>query len=152
VHARTAGRRAEENVDMRIEGPGRPAAPSAKPAARRAGAAFALADPAGDPAAETQAAPEAAAPEAAAPVQLSTALPPPEPPGEPDDRAAARQGAALLDAMAGLQQALIGGDQETARACLATRAESPAGAADPRLDSVLKAVAQRAAVELARRQ
>jgi hypothetical protein len=130
---------------MRIEGPGRTLAPSGKPTARRAGAGFAVAETPDEPGAAA-----AAHAEAAPPLAGIGPLVPPDGTAEVNDREAARQGAALLDAMAGLQKALIDGDSAQARARLAGLAQQGLSAADPALDRVLQAVAQRAAVELAR--
>ncbi len=66
------------------------------------------------------------------------------------DRAAARQGRALLGALAGLQLAALGKGGVQARETLADLARALPQAADPKLDEVLRAIAQRAAIELAR--
>jgi hypothetical protein len=66
------------------------------------------------------------------------------------DREAAAQGGAMLDALAGLQRALLEGDNVAAGATLATLARSLPSAADPALNAVLQSVAVRAAVERAR--
>ncbi len=66
------------------------------------------------------------------------------------DRAAAGQGRALLGALAGLQLAGLGKGGVQARQTLADLARALPQAADPRLDEVLRAIAQRAAIELAR--
>ena len=57
---------------------------------------------------------------------------------------------ALLRALAGLQLASLGTGEACARDALAALAQDLPSAGDPRLDAVLKAIAQRAAVELAR--
>jgi len=68
------------------------------------------------------------------------------------DRAAREHGAATLDALATLHLALLGGaDSAESLARLEQLATLPT-AADPRLDAVLRAIATRAAVELARRR
>lgn len=68
------------------------------------------------------------------------------------DRAARRQGEALLDELAELQRALLGGVADPAAlARLALLARLPR-AADPRLDAILRALACRAGVEIARRR
>ncbi len=66
------------------------------------------------------------------------------------DMRAAGQGRALLGALAGLQLAALGGGGAQVRQTLADLARALPQAADPRLDEVLRAIAQRAAVELAR--
>ncbi len=65
-------------------------------------------------------------------------------------RAAVGQGRALLGALAGLQIAALGGDGVQARQTLADLARALPESADPGLDAVLRAIAQRAAIELAR--
>jgi hypothetical protein len=130
---------------MRIEGSERPLPASGKSAVRKPGANFTVAEPLEEAGAEA-----AEAAEAAAPLAVIGTLTPPDDTGDVTDREAAQQGAALLDAMAGLQQALIDGDPRVARARLAGLAQQTLSAADPRLDQLLQAVAQRAAVELAR--
>jgi hypothetical protein len=130
---------------MRIEGPERPLAPASKSPAKRAGSVFSVAEPPGEPGAAA-----ASSSESAAPIGVIGTLPAPDEPGDSADRDAARRGAALLDAVTGLQQALIGGDPLAARDRLAALARQNLGAADPGLHLVLQAVAQRAAVELAR--
>ena len=67
-----------------------------------------------------------------------------------DDAAAAGQGRALLGALAGLQLAALGGGGVAARRTLADLARALPQATDPGLDAVLRAIAQRAAIELAR--
>ena len=66
------------------------------------------------------------------------------------DETAAGQGRALLGALAGLQLAALGDGGVQARRTLADLARALPQAADPRLDEVLRAIAQRAAIELAR--
>jgi hypothetical protein len=75
----------------------------------------------------------------------------------PTDAQAANQGRAVLDALAGLQRAALAGSGEVgegasgaARAALAALAADLPRVADPGLDGVLRAIGQRAAVELAR--
>ena len=75
--------------------------------------------------------------------------------GEPqplpaDDAAASRQGSELLQAMAGLQRALLDGTGQAAQQSLADLARTLPKSADPALNAVLQAIAQRAAVERAR--
>jgi hypothetical protein len=67
------------------------------------------------------------------------------------DRAAAGHGNALLGAMRGLQLALLGGSTGQGPDALAQLADTLPQAADPALDAVLRAIAQRAAIERARR-
>ncbi len=66
------------------------------------------------------------------------------------DHAAARHGETLLGALRGLQLAMLGG--AGAEHDLARLADGLPHATDPGLDSVLRAIAQRAAVERARRE
>ena len=67
------------------------------------------------------------------------------------DSQAAGHGRALLGALAGLQLAAVsGGGGAQVRQTLADLARALPQAADPRLDEVLRAIAQRAAIELAR--
>ena len=69
------------------------------------------------------------------------------------DREARRHGRALLQALAGLQRAALQGDGDQARAALATLAETARDepeADDPVLRLILREIAVRAAVELAR--
>ncbi len=66
------------------------------------------------------------------------------------DKAAARQGRALLGALAGLQLAVLGKGGVEAHQTLADLARALPQAADPGLADVLRAIAQRAAIELAR--
>ncbi len=66
------------------------------------------------------------------------------------DRQARTQGEAMLDELGGMQLALLGGAAPEAGR-LAALAKRQAGAADPGLDAVLRAVRLRAAVEIARR-
>ncbi len=66
------------------------------------------------------------------------------------DAAAKRHGEALLHALAGLQRAVLGAGGGVGGGALAALAQDLPRAADPRLDAVLQAIAQRAAVELAR--
>ena len=71
---------------------------------------------------------------------------------EQRDRAARRRGEAALEALARLHLALLGGaESPEALARLEQLATLP-GAADPRLDAILRAIGTRAAVELARRR
>ncbi len=74
---------------------------------------------------------------------------------ETRDREARRHGGAMLRALGGLQLAMLGGDGAQALRTLSELAGSElAGgapsAADPGLDQVVRAIAQRAAIELAR--
>jgi hypothetical protein len=66
------------------------------------------------------------------------------------DRAARRHGRAMLEALAGLQVAVLAGEQDTARATLADLATAAPEAADPVLRLILNEINIRAAVELAR--
>ena len=133
---------------MRIDQAGVPETVLPGPRARRRQPGFAV--PGDGESAET-AEPARTAP--AAPVTMPSL---PEPTGTPaaflDDGAAATQGAAVLSAMTGLQLAALGGGGEAARQHLAALAKTLPAAADPALDSVLQAIAQRAAVELARQE
>jgi hypothetical protein len=70
------------------------------------------------------------------------------------DRNARRHGKALLEALAELQRALLGGgggEEGPALQRLAALAAAPADAANPALAGVLRALSLRAQVELARR-
>jgi hypothetical protein len=67
------------------------------------------------------------------------------------DRSAARQGEGALEAMRGLQLAMLGGDG-AGQAAFATLPAHLPHAADPALHAVLQAIAQRAAIERARRE
>jgi len=69
----------------------------------------------------------------------------------PGDRAARRRGRDILAALAALQRGLLDGDSGEALPALARLARDLPPAADPGLDAVLRAVALRARVELARR-
>ena len=69
------------------------------------------------------------------------------------DREARRHGRALLQALAGLQRAALAGEDGQAQAALATLANTvrdPHEADDPVLRLILREIAVRAAVELAR--
>jgi hypothetical protein len=66
------------------------------------------------------------------------------------DQQAGRHGRAMLGALAGLQLAGLGGDTVAARRTLADLARALPAGASPGLDAILQAIAQRAAVELAR--
>ncbi len=66
------------------------------------------------------------------------------------DQHAKHHGEATLRALASAQAALLGGSPDAARQSLAALADNPPVAADPRLNAVLRAIAVRAAVELAR--
>jgi hypothetical protein len=66
------------------------------------------------------------------------------------DQAAGHHGRALLKALAGLQAATLGGEPGSARDALAELVLGLPEAADVGLNEVLKAIAQRAPVELAR--
>jgi hypothetical protein len=67
------------------------------------------------------------------------------------DREAAKQGSAMLGAMRDLQLALLGGSAGQGQDMLAKLADTLPQAVDPALDAVLRAIAQRAAIERARR-
>jgi len=132
---------------MRIDQPGNTAA-SAGPARKR-GTHPNFAIP-----------PEQAAPAEAEQAQTTAPTQPPALPSRAatgefvpdaaDDRAAAAHGDSVLNAMAGLQHALLQGDTTDAGHALAALARTIPRAADPRLNAVLDSVALRAAVELAR--
>jgi hypothetical protein len=89
---------------------------------------------------------------AAAVVAPSGPPPTPQQPAPlPADRQAATQyGRAVLDALAGLQAAVLGGAGAGPRERLTELVRGLPRAAEPSLDAVLQAIAQRAAVELAR--
>ena len=94
---------------------------------------------------------EAAAPATQAAILLPLGRPgAEEAPRAAGDGAAEGHGQALLRALAGLQLASLGTGEACARDALAALAQDLPSAGDPRLDAVLKAIAQRAAVELAR--
>jgi hypothetical protein len=67
------------------------------------------------------------------------------------DREAAQLGHGLLGAMKGLQLAMLGGTGDDGQAVLSKLAAGLPHATDPALNDVLRAIAQRAAVERARR-
>jgi hypothetical protein len=130
---------------MRIESSGKPVAATATTRARRKESGFTLPD--SDAPAATDEAAEPAAAQSVALVSLAGLAPQPDPVA---DREAAAQGGAMLDALAGLQRALLEGNSAAAGASLATLARTLPGATDPALDAVLQSVALRAAVERAR--
>ena len=66
------------------------------------------------------------------------------------DRDARRHGNATLRALASAQAALLGGASDAARQSLAVLVRTAPSASDPGLAAVLRAIAVRAAVELAR--
>jgi len=66
------------------------------------------------------------------------------------DRQARRHGKAMLEALAGLQMAVLGGDAGSGRARLVELSKAPPEAADPVLRLILREINIRAAVELAR--
>ena len=66
------------------------------------------------------------------------------------DQKAAGQASALLQAMGGLQVAVLGGASHEARQRVQDLARALPGATDPGLEAVLRGIAQRAAVELAK--
>lgn len=66
------------------------------------------------------------------------------------DEAAAKHGQDTLLALSGLHLALLQGKNDVARTTLAGLAAALPTASDPRLEAVLRAIAQRAAIELAR--
>jgi len=129
---------------MRIDSSGKPVA-AAAPRLRRRESSFMV------PETQDASAPDeaggAAPTQAVAPVPLAGVAPPPD---HLADREAAAQGGAMLDALAGLQRALLEGDDAAARATLASLARALPSAADPALNAVLQSVALRAAVERAR--
>jgi hypothetical protein len=125
---------------------------------RRAAAGFAMP-------AESEAPPDGAsaepglvrsAPAEAAPALLAaqetgaTAAPDEAAQADQADQAATSHGSALLAALSGLQAASFGGDITAARSALAELASTMPAAADPRLGELVRAIAQRAAIELAR--
>ncbi len=131
---------------MRIDPSGKPVAAAAA-RARRRDSGFMLPDTQGASAADEGG--QAAPTQPVALVSLAELAPSPSP--DPlADREAAAQGGAMLDALAGLQRALLEGDNVAAGATLATLARSLPSAADPALNAVLQSVAVRAAVERAR--
>ncbi|GAC1341365.1 MAG: hypothetical protein NVSMB18_13320 [Acetobacteraceae bacterium] len=65
------------------------------------------------------------------------------------DRDARRHGTAVIDELSGLQCSLLGGDAPDLGK-LASLAQRPVAAADPRLAGVLRAIQLRAQIELAR--
>jgi hypothetical protein len=66
------------------------------------------------------------------------------------DRQARQHGNALLQALSGVQASLLGAPKAGSRQKLAELASTCPQAADPDLDATLQAIAQRAAVELAK--
>ncbi len=102
---------------------------------------------------DAEPAPEAAAAGQAAQLVclagIGAAATPPDTPA-PSDAQAAGQARALLGALSGLHLAALGGDGAQARATLAELARVLPEAVSPGLDGVLRAIAQRAAIELAR--
>jgi hypothetical protein len=125
---------------MRVD---RLSAPQARPAARtpRGGTGFAaLID-------EAVAAAPAEAPQALAPAADSVAA---GPDAATADRQARGHARAMLQALAALQQAVLGGPADAAIAHLAELAGQPAEANDPVLRLILREIGARAAVELAR--
>lgn len=68
------------------------------------------------------------------------------------DREARRRGEAILAALAALQRALLGGGDDAALERLAALTEDVPEAADPRLATLVRALALRARVELARHE
>jgi hypothetical protein len=137
---------------MRIEKTGGPPPGRSKPV-RRSAAGFALPAEPADPASPAEAAHSeapAALTQAACVSLVDLAGDASDAPSRPDDRSAASHGSVLLQAMARLQVALLDGHEADARQTLAALAGAMPSAADPELETVLQAVAQRAAVELAR--
>ncbi len=138
---------------MRIDQTGHPTllAGGARSTRRQAKTGFALpADPEQAPEQAQAEIGPAAAPAASEAIGLliaSEAAPQPLP---ADDEAASRQGSEVLQAMAGLQRALLGGSGQAAHHSLEALAKNLPKAADPALDAVLQAIALRAAVERAR--
>ncbi len=133
---------------MRIGQPGAPAAAARRVAARRCSEGFAVADDAADDAPDV---PAASAPAPAQAVVLLSAAPAGGRQADPAaDRQAAGHGRAMLGALAGLQAATLGGGGAAAHQALAELTRAVPEAADPGLSAVLQAIAQRAAVELAR--
>ena len=143
---------------MRIEPPAPALQTGATRASRRArgrAGEFALPDTDTDgPGEAAGATPQPAGLTGGASVLAANATSGPEPAGaaqaEVADRAAAQQGRALLGALAGLQLAALGAGGAAARQALSDLARDLPQTADPGLQEVLRAIAQRAAIELAR--
>jgi hypothetical protein len=131
---------------MQIDRTGRPG-PAAPLRRRRAHAPFT--PPANPPATEVAPDPPAAAACLSPLLDLAAAEPPAAPEPVPDATCAVR-GTAVLDALAGLQMAALGGGGGAARQALADLAQSLPQPAEPGLAAILQAIAQRAAIELAR--
>jgi hypothetical protein len=112
--------------------------------ARRRQAGFAMPDPEGDLPAESPAEASGAAPLPLLTLQAADMADAPS----VADREAARQGDGVLAAMRGLQIAMLGGGGGLA--ALANLAKTLPDSTDPVLNAVLRAIAQRAAVERAR--
>lgn len=88
---------------------------------------------------------------AASAVEMPSLLAMQEAYGEPvQDREARRHGKAMLDALARLQRALLGGEGPDALQSLANLVRATPEPSDPRLAAVQRAVLVRAAVELQR--
>ncbi len=113
---------------------------------RRLGSHFAL--PTEDPDPGHGAVATAAEPEGVAIAAILSERPRTAPPA--DHQAATQYGRAVLDALAGLQAAALAGEGAGQRDRLTELLRGLPRAAEPGLDDVLRAIAQRAAVELAR--
>jgi hypothetical protein len=137
---------------MRIDQTGRPGFSTAPARARRAPSGFALPEPSAID--EPEAQPAATAAPSLVPATVSLGGMQQPAPSARSDQEAAQHGGALLDAMAGLQRAMLEGGPDAAatapRAALARLAHTMPGGADPALRAVLQQIALRAAVELAR--
>lgn len=132
-------------IDARRLHPGTKARPGAR--AGQGAAAFAGLLP---PEEDAQA-PACAGAQEAAPLTALTSLPVfLEPDDEGRDRQAASHGKAVLDALGGLQLAMLDGGGAKALETLSALAATQSEAADPRLRQVLRAIGQRAAIELSR--
>jgi hypothetical protein len=125
---------------MRVD---RVSAPPARPATRPASGAAGFAGLLEDAAPAAAAAP----PHALPPVADILAA---EADAGVADRQARRHARAMLQALAALQLAVLGGTAAEARARLAELAAQPAEATDPLLRLILREIGARAAVELAR--
>ena len=125
-------------------------APIATTRARRRQSGFALPDVAAEAVADMSAeAPAEASAAGQVPLLALQAAGMADVPGEMDS-AAARHGEGMLGAMRGVQLAMLGGGD--ARNALARLADNMPQATDPALNAVLQAIAQRAAIERARRE
>lgn len=118
----------------------------ARPAGRRPAGAFIMPAEDASAAAVGDAAPVAA-------LDPTIALAEAEANAATRDRAAKRQGRALLDLLAALQRAMLAeGAEDALIEDLAARADALPAAADPELAAIVQAVRLRALVEVARRR